>query len=111
MLFIFKILKNNNSPQNLIKSFQYNKDLNKNYDLRNLDQLQIPRISSLNNYGESTFNFFFSKLINAFCFKELNLDFNFFKIRAKNNINIIFTKFINIFPKFDLNYSVYYCKK
>ena len=35
---------------------------------------------------------------------DLKLNLNFLKIRIENNINIYFDKFVNIFPKFDLNY-------
>ena len=35
----------------------------------------------------------------------MHLKLNLFKIRTKNNINILFTKFIKKFPKFDLNYK------
>lgn len=107
MVFIFKILNYENSPKNLKDAFVYNYSLNKKYSLRNANELQTPRISNLNNYGELTFNFFFSKLINSLCVKDLDLDFNFFKSRIKNNINLIFNKFINIFAKFDLSYITY----
>jgi hypothetical protein len=107
MIFIHKILRSDNSPTNLKKSFEYNCDLNKRYELRNLNELRTPRISNLNNYGELTFNFFFSKMINRFCVKDLDLDFGFFRLRTKNNINLIFNEFIKIFIKFDLNYNIY----
>ena len=108
MIFIHKILKSENAPINLKKSFEFNYESNKNYNLRNLNELRTPRINNLNNYGELTFNFFFSKFINRLCVKDLDLDFNFFRLRTKNNINLIFNKFINTFTNFDLNYKIYF---
>ena len=103
MTFGYKIINNENSPKNLKESFTFNYNLNKKYSLRNSNEIQTPRISNLNNYGEQTFSYFFSKLINTICVKDLNIDFNFFK----NNINLIFNKFRKNFSKFDLNYSIY----
>lgn len=96
-------MNNVNSPTNLSKRLVSNEELEKKYLLKNIDQLQTPRISGLNNFGANTFEFFFSKFINSFCIKDIKLEFNFFKKRVINNINLFFDKFVELFPKFDLN--------
>ena len=41
-MFIYKILKSNDSPINLVKTFKKNSQLNKRYALRNVNKLTIP---------------------------------------------------------------------
>jgi hypothetical protein len=108
--FSFKVLNDSNAPVTLAKSLINNDQLGKKYPLKNIGQLETPRISDLNNYGMNTFEFYFSKFINNFCIKDIKLEFNFFKKRIKNNINLIFDKFVELFPKFDLSYYCSYYK-
>lgn len=71
------------------------------YDFRKKASCAEPALK--NHYGENTFRFFFSKLLNNFISKDdLLLKFNFFKTRTFNNINIIFDNFKLIFSKFDI---------
>ena len=102
--FIHKIIYFDDSPQFLKTRLVFNTSLNKNYLLRNETLLALPMLSYLNNYGERTFEYFFSIFINELCTNNLFLPFNLFKNSTFNNINIYFEKFIILFPKFDLNY-------
>ena len=61
----------------------------------------MPRISNLNSYGEETFVYLISKLINNFCLNDLELDYKFYKLRTENNINLLFNKFVLIFATID----------
>jgi len=47
-----------------IELFLINSDLNKKYNLRNLLELKITDKGNFNDFGEDTFVYFFSKLIN-----------------------------------------------
>ena len=58
-----------------------------------------------NHYGESTFIYLFSKLINNFILNDLELKFSFFVNRMFNNVNKHFHDFLKIFPKLDLRYK------
>jgi hypothetical protein len=62
--YIQKIFCYSNSPSNLANCFILNNDLNKSYNLRNLLELKIPDKGKYNDYGEDTFEYFFSKFIN-----------------------------------------------
>ena len=55
-----------------------------------------------NHFGERTFNYFFLKLITLIGIDEFSLDFNFFKLRITNNINLLYDKFTNDFPNYNL---------
>ncbi|RMZ99759.1 rna-directed dna polymerase from mobile element jockey [Brachionus plicatilis] len=83
--FSFKVLNDPNAPAALAKSLINNNYLEKKYPFKNIGQLQIPRISHLNNYGMNTFE-------------------------TNNNINLIFDKFVELFPEFDLSYYCFYYK-
>ena len=72
------------------------------YNLRN-STLFDNTVYTNNHFGERTFNYFFLKLISLIDIDEFNLNFNFFKTRIINYINILYEKFINEFP----NYNVY----
>jgi len=96
-----------NGPINLKNSLEKKSSLNRTYSLRNDNEFIPPRISDKNNYGERTFAYFFTKLINNICIKDINLDLNFFKIIVNNNINIYFNDFVFLFEKFDLNYKTF----
>jgi hypothetical protein len=104
--YIYKILHYKNSPRNLSKLFIFNSALNKKYSLRNTNDLYIPSIGRYNDNGEKQFDYFFSKFINEIMSKnEIELDFDLFKTRAKNNINLLFLDFVVIFINFDLNFK------
>jgi hypothetical protein len=65
-----------------------------------------PSIGRYNDNGEKLFDYFFSKFINEIMSKnEIELDFDLFKTRAKNNINLLFLDFVVIFINFDLNFK------
>jgi len=42
-----------------------NNELNKSYNLRNLLDLKIPDKGKYNDFGEETFEYFFSKFLNS----------------------------------------------
>jgi len=107
LIFSHKILNSVNGPINLKNSLEKKSSLNRTYSLRNDNEFIPPRISDKNNYGERTFAYFFTKLINNICIKDINLDLNFFKIIVNNNINIYFNDFVFLFEKFDLNYKTF----
>jgi hypothetical protein len=104
--FSYKLFNNPIKIENLFNVFEFNRDRNKGYLLRNNDNLFIPQVGKLNRYGCETFQFMFSKLINELCILDLNIDSKLFKIRMKNNINLNFFKFIKLFPKFDIDYNI-----
>ena len=88
-----------------------NNDLNKRYNLRNLLELKIPDKGNLNNCGEDTFVYFFSKFIKKVINDLTHYRFNFYKKCVKKNINLLHDKSVCVFPKFDLNFKTYYSKK
>jgi hypothetical protein len=103
MIFSFNIM---NQPDNqLRKQLNFNKDLNKKYNLRNINNLCQPQLAGSNSFDEDTIEYFFYLFINTCCLNDLHLNLSMFKIRTKNNINILFNKFIKTFPKFDLIYK------
>ena len=70
---------------------------NYNYVLRdNVDYYN--NIIIKNHFGEKSFNHFFIKLITLVGEYEFTLDFNFFKLRIRNNIDILYDKFVLEFP-------------
>ena len=103
MIFSYNIM--NQQDNQLKKQLNFNKDLNKKYNLRNKNKLSQPKIAGSNCFDEDTIEYFFYLFINTCCLDDLHLKLNLFKIRTKNNINILFLKFIRKFPKFDLNYK------
>ena len=107
ILFSYKMVNYDNSPETLKNSLKLNSEYEKRYDLRSKNKMNVPKISILNQYGSETFSYSFSKLINLVCIDDLCLDLKFFKLRTKNNINLNFDKFIATFKKFDLNYNLY----
>ena len=110
-IYIYKIFHNNDSPHNLLNSFVFNRELNKKYNLRNLSDLHIPSKSIFNDFGERSFSYFFSKFINELCRNDIEIDYSFYKIRIKNNINLLFLKFVEVFVKFDLKFKIMFIKK
>ena len=75
--------------------------MNKNYNLRNLNQLYIKPTC---NYGFNTFENIFCIFHNLFLHKDKHFNLNNKKIKIDVNINIILNEFIKEFEKFDVNY-------
>jgi hypothetical protein len=129
--FIHKIVNNSNTATELKNSLQSNQQVPKMQTLRQKFQNQrpdqintlfsrhsnallIPKVSG--KHGELTFSYFFTRFINLLLLDDINLRYSFFKTRILNNINLIFTKFIVSFPKFDVknknfDYLNQNCKK
>ena len=97
--FVHRILNNENSPQKL-KEMILNKS-SSNYITRSSQKAYHVHIP-LNHYGQATCHYFFPKFITEICMNDIYLNDNFFKTRISNNINILHSKFIEIFPKFNL---------
>ena len=108
MIYIHKIFHNFDSPINLFSQFIFNRELNKKHHLRNLSELCLTSKGKFNDYPKDFFRYFFSKFINLLCIKELELSLSLFKIVTKNNINILFEKFVTNFDKFDLKFKIYF---
>ena len=104
LTFAHKIVNEPNAPVILKSQLVKLSDMNKGGRvLKNMNQFNQP--GSTNHYGELTFSYFFSRLINRMCISDINLSFDFFKHRIFNNINIHFLNFISFFPKFDILYK------
>ena len=88
------------APKILKNQFIFNKSLNKKYEFRYSNNLYETSVSKFNNFGEYTFEHFFSRFINNIFIDYLDLNYNQFIIWAKNNVNIFFPIFIEKFPKF-----------
>ena len=58
-MFIYKILKFNDSPKNLVNTFKKNSQLNKRYALRNANKLTIPYKGTFNDYKGRNVQLFF----------------------------------------------------
>ena len=93
------------------KWFLFNSALNKKYNLRNINDYYIPSIGVFNETGSKQFIYFFSKFINELCRNDIEIDYSFYKIRIKNNINLLFLKFVEVFVKFDLKFKIMFIKK
>ena len=106
-MFIYKIKNYNDSPKLLKNKLILNLELDRGYFLRNDFLIASANISSSNNYGERTFEYFFPIFINNLCIFNLSLPFNTFKLSYFNNINLYFNKFITLFPKFDTKYVLF----
>ena len=112
LTFIHKIENEEGAPPDLKKKLKKNSTVNKGeYNLRNKNLFQQPEINN-NHFGRETFSYFFSKLVNNFCFQnfnnnnknnfcDLNLKFLIFKNVVRNNNNLFLSKFLNLFPKFN----------
>ena len=108
ILYSHNIINNIDSPSELKSQMVLNSSIDKGYDLRNKNNFSQPLINSFNNFGVDTFSYFFPKFINNIYINDLNIKKEFLEKRIENNINIYFDKFVNIFPKFDLNYISYF---
>jgi hypothetical protein len=102
--FFHKLFHDPNAPASFKQKIVFNKDLNKPYNLRNINQIYVPGSDKNNLYGDDTFSVFFSKFVNEICLNDINIDSILFKNRIRNNINIIFIKFNKLFQKFDVNF-------
>ena len=109
--YIQKIFCYSNSPSNLANCFILNNDLNKSYNLRNLLELKIPDKGKYNDYGEDTFEYFFSKFINLVINEIIHFRFGKYKKYIKENSNILHLKTIRNSNRFDLNFKIYYISK
>jgi hypothetical protein len=98
--FIHKIFNEFTSPQNLFNIFVFNREVQER-TLRNAHHLYIPDNSEF-------FQYFFSKLINLLYLNELSHSFKHFSMRVYNNINLIFSIFVEHFDKFDLIFKAPY---
>ena len=96
---------------NLANCFILNNDLNKSYNLRNLLELKIPDKGKYNDYGEDTFEYFFSKFINVVINEIIHFRFGKYKKYIKENSNILHLKTIRNFNRLDLNFKIYYISK
>jgi hypothetical protein len=68
----------------------------------------MPKAVNRNNYGDNTFEYFFSKLINNFSFLSTSVDYNSLQTKLIDDSDLIFLRFTSDFEKFDLNYlSIY----
>jgi hypothetical protein len=81
------------------------------YNLRNLLELKIPDKGKYNDYGEDTFEYFFSKFINVVINEIIHFRFGKYKKYIKENSNILHLKTIRNFNRFDLNFKIYYISK
>ena len=104
-IFSFKIINFESSPITLRKLFISNLDLNKGYNLRNINDFAIHSPRAFNNHYMNDFSFFFSKFSNDLLINDLSLPLSLFKKRIKNNVNIFFLRFTFLFNKFDLNFN------
>jgi hypothetical protein len=88
-----------------------NNELNKSYNLRNLLDLKIPDKGKYNDFGEETFEYFFSKFINSVINEIISYGFRKYKKYVKENTNHLLLKTINTFQKFDLKFKIFYLSK
>lgn len=100
MIFIHKIVNKSDSPPFLKNSIL---KCNFLYPIRNVVIYKIPYVRT--HYGENTFSFFINVLLNNFLNDDISLEYNFFKKRIFNNINLIFSAFITVFTKFNLTFK------
>ena len=105
--FVHKIVNEKNSPILLKQMIKRNNVYNSNrMNLRNNNEIR-QAIQLYNHYGESTFIYFFSNFINALILNDLSCNFKFFCQRMSNNINLLYIKFKEKFPKFNLNHKTF----
>ena len=101
--FVYKIYQITNSPKNLRNQIYQKKDTIK-YNLRSKNAFTQSQIK-FSHYGEQTFNYFSSKLLNEFCQSVFLFNYELFRYMIFNNINNIYLKFILIFKKYNLTYK------
>ena len=103
-IYIQKIFCYASSPTNLANWFTVNNELNKSYNLRNLLDLKIPDKGKYNDFGEETFEYFFSKFINSVINEIISFGFRKYIKYVKENL----LKTINTFQKFNLRFIKYF---
>ena len=101
--FVHKIYQEINSPKNLKAQINQKKDTI-NYNLRSCNTFTQSQ-TKFSHYGEQTFNFFSSNLLNEFCPNDFLIKYELFRTIIFNNINIIYIKFIKVFKKYDIYYK------
>ena len=101
--FVHKIYQGPNSPIYLKAQINQKKDTI-NYNLRSSNTFTQSQ-TKFSHYGERTFNFFSSKLLNEFCLNDFLLKYDLFRTIIFNNINMIYIKFIEHFKIYDLYYK------
>jgi hypothetical protein len=62
----------------------------------------IAQPKSFSKAGDSTFSHFFASFVTNLVVEDIHQRFSFFKTIIFNNINLLFLKFVDFFPKFDL---------
>jgi hypothetical protein len=110
-IYIQKIFCYTNSPSKLANCFTVNNDLNKSYNLRNLLELKIPDKGKYNDYGEDTFEYFFSKFINTVINEIICFRIGKYKRYVKENSNILHLKTLKTFNRFYLKFKICYSTK
>ena len=111
LLFIHKIKFNDKSPTNLKNQIKFilNKDMKGGQILRNANDRYVAPTNT--HYGQNTFSYFVNELIyllneklciNFNNFNYFDENYNLFKKRSFNNINLIFLVIIEAFSKFNL---------
>ena len=109
LTFGHKIVNLSDSPENLSELLSTKGPVNHTYDLRNNqnhESLNVPSISYLNNFETRTFEYVFPKLLNLTCILDIKISRKLFNIRVYNNINLYYSKFIQSFQNFDLNFAL-----
>ncbi len=81
---------------------------NDNYLFRSNGLLYVPTRKSKSKYGDNTFNFIFSKLINKISISTFRLEINEFKNEIKANFKENMENFYNLFNKFKYNLNINY---
>lgn len=71
LVFAHKIISSNNAPTNLVNSLKFKKYIQNQYNIRSINHLITPSIGTMNNFGENTFKYVYSKIINKFLIDEL----------------------------------------
>ena len=97
--FIYPIFNNIHAPNDLKSKLRFNYELNRQYDLRNSNQLIVPTLGKYNDYAERTFSYFYTKFINNLLLNELSFKKSLFVARIRNNVNFHFLKFVKLFVK------------
>jgi len=105
--FSYKLINDDLSPTLLKDQLKANATRGLTLNLRNKNELIVDSAIN-NNYGELTFSHFFLKFYNHFFSKICELSFSNFKQYLQNNINLLFVKFSDIFPKFNIFYKQIY---
>ena len=104
--FSYKIFNFDDGRIELKSKLISNESRSLHYELRNKDLLYEP--GSKSKYGANTFEYLYSRLINKFTISKKDLKLNHFKLSIFNNINLIYTKTIILFSKFNLKLKTLY---